>query len=759
MKTSSIAPATLFFTAVFAAVPAGAATYAPWLTQIGVSDSILSAANWGRGQILGIVDTGIVANSPVFASGQVSASLSTCAAVSFRCSNGVTDDNSHGTAVASIAAANRPSPYTFSTGGYTITAGSLIGVAPNANIVAEKVLSAAGSGYSTDVANGLKKAADAGATVINLSLTFGNSSDLVAAINYAAGKGAFIVWAGGNSAQALLNGANTNGLTAAAISHLVLAGSVSPKNTLSSFSNTPGSGGLVNTSNVKTNYSARWIEAPGESILAPSVTGGSGAWGSWSGTSMAAPVVSESLMLLQSAWPILRTNGTTANLLLATATDLGSKGVDATYGNGLVNLATAFQPYGALSVTQANGKTVAVSSLTGALISGGALGTLSSVQSKLAGYTAFDTYARNYSVNLSGLIKAPASGATLNPLPSNTNTGPVAMKLADGGEIAYMPMATTNSASALGVFGATTDDDKRIGYAMLTDRAGNTTAFGYGYSVQHSYARALYGSDTWARLAAETGGANLANLAQGGGLFAYGTPLNVDTRIAFSWSTSASPIEGQSITPTPAWAALHANNVSLGLSHRFTERLTGGFNLGSLNETHGLLGTTYDAGSTMSLGDSHRSTSVGFSLAVLLDPHSRLFLETAFASTRGGEGTGLFASASDLRARAQGMTYQRTQVFQKDDNLTLSVKQPLRLVSGNATLVMPAVNADTGVASFNRETVSLVPTGRETDYRIAYSRPLADSQTLSLEANMKRDVYHLAGNNESGIGLTWAMKF
>lgn len=83
-------------------------TPAPWLTQMGVTNAILSAANWGSGQVLGVVDTGIVASNPVFAPSQVSTSLSSCAAVSFKCSNGVLDDNGHGTAVASIAAANKP---------------------------------------------------------------------------------------------------------------------------------------------------------------------------------------------------------------------------------------------------------------------------------------------------------------------------------------------------------------------------------------------------------------------------------------------------------------------------------------------------------------------------------------------------------------------------------------------------------------------------------------------------------------------------
>src|ERR1039457_1300163 len=66
---------------------------APWLTQMGLTTSVLSTANWGKGQILGVVDTGIVATNAMFVPGQVSLSLSSCAAVTFRCTNGATDDN------------------------------------------------------------------------------------------------------------------------------------------------------------------------------------------------------------------------------------------------------------------------------------------------------------------------------------------------------------------------------------------------------------------------------------------------------------------------------------------------------------------------------------------------------------------------------------------------------------------------------------------------------------------------------------------
>ncbi|WP_345532536.1 S8 family peptidase [Viridibacterium curvum] len=713
LAAPSLRPLVVALCAGFCTAQVQAATYAPWLRQIGVSDAILSASNWGTGQLLGVVDTGIVANHPVFASGQVSVSLSGCAAVSFQCSKGVYDDNGHGTAVAEIAAGNRP--IAFSTGtyaGYALTAGNVISVAPNANIVAEKVLNASGSGYSTDVANGLRRAADAGARVINVSITYGNTADIVSAINYAASKGAFVVWAGGNSSQNLLSGSATTGLTAQAVSRLVFVGSVNSANALSSFSNKPGAGGIVTTSNTVTSYASRWLMAPGEGIVAPYAPAGTNAWSYWSGTSMSAPIVSGSMILLQSAWPILRTNGTAAQLLLATATDLGAAGTDGSYGMGLVNLATAFKPYGTLTVMQANGKSIAVSSLNGSMITSGALGSLASVQSKLAAYTALDGYARNFSVDLSGLIKSPARSATTNPLPTNVNKGPTAMKLG-GGEMHYLVSAPDSAANHLGEFGynAQLPQARGAGFASFTDARGTSMALGYGYPVQFAYNKALLGDTDAARLADSQGAMNLTALSQGGGFATYGMRLSPEARVALSWSSTAAPASSGAQEASPAWATPSATSATTGFSYQLGESVVTGLSLGLLSEQHGLLGSTYDATSSLSLGDGHHSTSLTWSTAWRISPNNSLLLEAGFARTRAGTASGMFAGTSAIQSRAWGMSFESRHLARKNDRLALSVKQPLRVTSGQVGVVSTSIDDD-GVAHYGTEWTSLVPEGR-----------------------------------------------
>lgn len=628
------------------------------------------------------------------------------------------------------------------------------------------MLNASGSGYNTDVSNGINKAVAAGAGVINLSLTYMATPDIVAAINNAAAKGAFIVWAGGNEARALLANANTLGLTQNAINHLIFAGALDTTAAKSAtFSNTPGTGSLVSTTGAKTRYAARWIDAPGVNILAPGITYGPSAMALWSGTSMSAPLVSGSLTLLQSAWPILKTNGTTANLLLSTATDLGAVGVDAIYGTGRVNLTKAFQPVGSLTVTQANGRTATVSSLTKSMITGGALGSMPTVQTKLANFTAFDSYARNFGVNLSGLIQTKPTAAQLNPLPNNVNRGVVVMKLDGGGYVAVLPASADNPFDRMGLTGSVDGTTAMPNsYLALTSAAGATFAMGYGVPNQLSYARAAYGSNgaaaDFAALSGDLNVASLSDLAQGGYNVAYGMPFGSNARVAVAYSqtvnvTTNTVMSNSLVSSVPAGSS--ASNAMLGVTYKFNEQWTGGATLGLLGEQSGLLGSSYQTDSALSLGDN-RTTSFGFSLGYAFDERNSLLAEAGLAYTKGGEGSGLLAGTSEIQSRSFGFTFQSKQIINKGDRFAISLKQPLRVVSGDVGVVSASVD-ELGIAHYNTDSVSLVPDGREIDLKFAYDTPIGKTQSLSLQVTATKDAQNVAGERDASIGAIWSARF
>ncbi len=98
------------------------------------------------------------------------------------------DDNGHGTHVAGTIAQSTNNKY------------GVAGIAYGAKIMPLKVLSRAGGGTVSDIAEAIRFAADHGADVVNMSLGGGGESKLMReAIDYAYGKGVVVIAAAGNA--------------------------------------------------------------------------------------------------------------------------------------------------------------------------------------------------------------------------------------------------------------------------------------------------------------------------------------------------------------------------------------------------------------------------------------------------------------------------------------------------------------------------------------------------------------------------------
>jgi len=470
---------------------------------------------------------------------------------------------------------------------------------------------------------------------------------------------------------------------------------------------------------------------------------------------MSTPIVSGALILMESAWPILKTNGTAANLLFATSTDLGVKGVDATYGNGLINLTTAFQPYGTLNVTSASGKQLGLPSLMGTMISSGALGSLTAIQSRLSNYMVFDGYQRNFSVNLSGMIRKPSTTALLNPLPTNTKSAPLAIKLADGSVISSWIQEPSTMTDHLGEFAYSPDrvlENQSI-YFSVDYKDGTTLAFGNGYPAKYSYRQALFGNRDMVLLSAQLSEDGLSSLADGGRMMSYGTNLSPDIRLALSWNGSADQVKSD-----PSATPRDANNLKVGLSYKFNDKLTGGVTMGSLTETNGLLGSSYGYGSAVSFSPDNRSYSLGFSAGYVINPNSSLLMEAGYSVTQAAQGSGLIAGTTDIQSQSFGATFMNKNLIGDNDRLMISVKQPLRVTAGKAGVLMPSVDS-LGYAQYTTEWASLVPTGHEIDYKVSYDAPAGANKSLSLQAGYRQDVMNIAGSHDASVGASWKMMF
>lgn len=284
------------------APPVGAVGGPQWnIDRIGAPAS-------AAGALIAVVDTGVDAAHPAF-TGRVEPAIDLVGG-----SGG--DPNGHGTHVAGTAA------------GADNGCGA-IGVAPDARILPVRVLDEDGAGSARDVAEGIRRAADAGATVINLSLGSDIAvrnlagSGLEEAIRYAWSKGAIPVLAAGNDGLLgdVFGGSGYGDLPAVVVT------------ATDRDDEAPGYATSIG--------SARWgVAAPGGDDSGEEGRDILSAFPSrrcalQAGTSMAAPHVSGALA-------VLRATGLgpqdAVDRLLDTARPLGST---STYGRGLVDLRAA----------------------------------------------------------------------------------------------------------------------------------------------------------------------------------------------------------------------------------------------------------------------------------------------------------------------------------------------------------------------------------------------------------------------------------
>lgn len=270
----------------------------------------------GTGVRVAVIDTGVQGNHEDLA-GQVLQGREFLGQGHQDVAGGTNDPDGHGTHVAGIIAA-------IANNGKGIT-----GAAPEVKIIPVTVLCPGTGGSTSDVAKGIRWAADptkGNVDVINLSLGGGSSTSMVrSALAYAESQGVVIVAAAGNCGQ---GGSNCSGVNSpsypAAEPEAIAVAATTNTDDHASYST---SGAYVEIAAPGGASSGSWQK----SVFS---TWNNGGYNAIAGTSMAAPHLSAAAALLVA-------KGCNAaevrSRLVVTAVDLGPEGWDPQYGAGLVN--------------------------------------------------------------------------------------------------------------------------------------------------------------------------------------------------------------------------------------------------------------------------------------------------------------------------------------------------------------------------------------------------------------------------------------
>ncbi|WP_167553051.1 peptidoglycan-binding protein [Evansella clarkii] len=246
----------------------------------------------GKGIKIAVLDTGISQHNDLIIAGGVSFTSYTHV-----------DDHGHGTHVAGIIGA-KDNDF------------GVVGVAPDAEIYAVKVLGQDGTGKVSDVIAGVEWAVANNMDIINLSLGTPNDSPaLKRVIDYAYEQGILVIAAGGNNG--LRSGSGDNVDYPARFDSVMAVAAINKSNERASFSAT---GNTIE------------IAGPGVEILSTDINN---RYSYRNGTSMAASYVTGVAALLKELYPHY-TNKQLRKYIHEIAIDIGEPGRDTHYGYGLV---------------------------------------------------------------------------------------------------------------------------------------------------------------------------------------------------------------------------------------------------------------------------------------------------------------------------------------------------------------------------------------------------------------------------------------
>jgi len=503
----------------------------------------------------------------------------------------------------------------------------------------------------------------------------------------------------------------------------IIVGATNQNNSMASFSNRAGP------------ESPYFMVAPGVALTIPY----NGSLQTVSGTSFSAPLVAGAAAVILERWPTL-TAVQLRDILFASATDLGSPGIDAIYGHGLLNLNAALQPVGVTSFAAGDGAPAVDGS---ALVLGAAFGDAPALRAALTNTMVLDGFGRDFRTDASRLVL------------SRPGTLPIASILRDrmvwdGGQFAFgagvasFAFDRDDALSLQSSYGAQRHEPVRSVLQFNGVAENYSWTFGSGLSLKDAVrSESGYGVSPASGLlrgfSSEPGGdpgvfaALRTELGDGAG-------VTIGVAQSESAGVPAHPLAGfrESALTRSAAIGLDITRDATHFSAQAGVVLEDGLVLGARSAGGLLVGKS----AATLWGEFAADTPLtgGWIGQGIL---------TVALTDAGAGGSSLIASIDPILSSSFSFGVLHNHIFVPGDRLSFSVHQPLRAESAPVTLISGMVlDETTGAAILGSTRTSLVPSGREigleSTYRLGFDG-------WNAEANLayRFDAGHIPGRQEA----------
>ncbi len=568
--------------------------------------------------------------------------------------------------------------------------------------------------FVSDIADGIFYAVDHGAKIINISLGGdGITQRLRDAFAYARDAGVLIITSAGNDEMPDPNVfSQTPGLPEFLGSGLIV-GAVDKNLDLASFSNRAG------------NSQQAFLVAPGVSVGTVNINN---LFARVSGTSFAAPYVAGAAAILLDLFPNLDAQDL-FDILTQTAHDLGTNGRDATFGWGLVDIGAAIMPLGPTAFITASvegdGATDVPTDETGTGFSL-AFGDAPYRIDGLSSVMILDSFRRSYKVDAKGFMTNlfEPSFSLLGAIDRDRNTRSLFLPLTqmEGLSLSFSdPNYREEPYKAFLPRGIQDRMRSQNPYLYFDAKFGSKTTFGasFGFSpglamdrLEHTqnldrdFLAASFDSSPHLALSQDT-----KSLALSRTLFSNTTVLIATAFGIYDFSKQL-PVT-QNLPTARALSSVLRIDRKQG---RVRLSLTTGF----LKEDNAVLGSISTG--ALSLGSGAMTGFAGFRGEVDLGRGFAFSGQYTSGWTQvENAGQTFFTDIRRFRTSSFSTALVKSRVFKDNDRLGVALYQPLRVESGNISLLLPTGRdyvADRIL--FTSSDGSLAPSSRELDVEVSY---------------------------------------
>lgn len=698
------------------------------------------------------------------------------------------DFNGHGSHVAGIIGAGVNN----STGSKDVA-----GVAPGASLVPIRVLDARGSGSFADVAAGINYSTFGETTnpntlrppgtgtsrpftnIINLSL--GASSDggaLKTSLTNSVTNGQFVAIAAGNSGGAsplspanyagTLNNTSNSGAIIAVGSVTCATKEVSSCS-IASYSNKAGGG----------NTPYWFLVAPGTNIFS-TYDGSSTATATLSGTSMATPVVAGAAALLKQYWNI---NGQQiAQILLTTATDMGTPGVDAVYGQGLLNLSGALSPVYVTATgptilrSTKNGGGTPVTTLSTATIQKSSSAVSSSYKTALSAanltVAGLDDFGRDFSYDLSSLYNTNNSkNYYLEQMFSNMDKNVTTKQVVtEGSKLTFTqvePKQNYFDDENLGIKNSSSKINPQLASMSLNTQLSETQAMTYGINSNTNnffgFANTPFENSDF--IVNKTFDNPYLGFNGSQNFAGFSSKIDNEWNIATGVVTSFNPLTKYQANNDPyqtTTTSLPKQNITSGFVElsKQTEDNKFALSFGSTMEKAGLLGGTTDP----LFGITDKSNTMFISLKNAKNIGGDTWIAGSYnqgLTLKNGQQDSLVSSSSNMISQSWSLGLMQSNILSKEDRFGIAFNQPLVVKSGSLNLNVPTgLEYDTGIMQYENRKVSIAPSAIERNIEANYFIPTSPISGLSLTGVYRMNPENNDNNpSQKVVAVRWQSLF